>query len=75
MKRMENGAGADRAASYFAAGLERYRALRFEPIGLFVGIDSLVLQYGGAGGSLAAEVVFLDSRTKITRYFVHYSQP
>ena len=67
--------GKDALRSYFAAGLGRYPALRFEPIALFVGVDSLVLHYRGAGGNLAAEVVFLDSRVKITRYFAHYSQP
>ena len=42
---------------------------------LFVGVDSLVLQYRSAGGNVAAEVIFLDSQDKITRYFAHYSQP
>jgi len=66
-------AGKDALRAYFAAGLERYPALHFEPIALFVGVDSLVLHYRSAGGNLAAEVVFLDGRDKITRYFAHYS--
>jgi ketosteroid isomerase-like protein len=68
-------AGKDALRAYFAAGLEKYPALHFEPIELFVGVDSLVLHYRGAGGNLSAEVVFLDSRDKITRYFAHYTQP
>jgi ketosteroid isomerase-like protein len=66
-------AGKDALSTYFAAGLEAYPALHFEPIDLFVGVDSLVLHYRGAGGNLAAEVVFLDSRDKITRYVAHYT--
>jgi ketosteroid isomerase-like protein len=66
-------AGKDALRSYFAAGLEKYPELHFEPIELFVGVDSLVLHYRGVGGGLAAEVVFLDSRDKVTRYFAHYA--
>ena len=64
--------GKEALRAYFAAGLERYPALHFEPIELFVGVDSLVLHYRGATGDLAAEVVFLDGRDKVTRYFAHY---
>jgi ketosteroid isomerase-like protein len=67
--------GKDALRAYFAAGLERYPALKFEPIELFVGVDSLVLHYRGARADLAAEVVFLDSDDKVTRYFAHYNQP
>ena len=66
-------AGKDALRNYFAAGLEKYPELHFEPIELFVGVDSLVLQYRSAGGNLAAEVVSLDREDKITRYFAHYT--
>jgi ketosteroid isomerase-like protein len=66
--------GKDALRAYFAAGLEKYPALQFEPIELFVGVDSLVLHYRSVGGNLSAEVVFLDSQDKITRYFAHYNQ-
>jgi ketosteroid isomerase-like protein len=66
-------AGKDALRSYFAAGLEKYPELHFEPIELFVGVDSLVLQYRSAGGNVAAEVIVLDSQDKITRYFAHYT--
>ena len=66
-------AGKAALRNYFTAGLEKYPELRFEPIELFVGVDSLVLQYRSAGGNLAAEVGFLDSHDKITRYFAHYT--
>jgi hypothetical protein len=68
-------AGKDALRANFTAGLEKYPTLHFEPIELFVGVDSLVLHYRGAGGNLAAEVIFLDSQDRIIRYFAHYIQP
>jgi hypothetical protein len=70
----EDGRIAGKAAlgAYFAAALERYPDLRFEPIGLFVGIDSLVLHYKSVEGRLTAETVFLDENDRVTRYFAHY---
>jgi hypothetical protein len=67
--------GKEALRAYFAAGLQKYPELHFEPIALFVGVDSLVLHYRGATGNLAAEVVFLDSKGKVTRYVAHYSEP
>jgi ketosteroid isomerase-like protein len=57
---------------YFAAALERYPDLRFEPLGLFAGVDSLVLHYVSVGGRASAETVFLDANDRVTRYFAHY---
>jgi hypothetical protein len=57
----------------FAAALERYPDLRFEPLGLFVGVDSLVLHYVSVGGRVAAETIFLTEEGKVTRYFAHYA--
>ena len=64
--------GKDALRAYFTAGLEKYPALHFEPLELFVGVDSLVLRYVGASGQPSAEVVFLDDEGKISRYFAHY---
>jgi ketosteroid isomerase-like protein len=65
--------GKDALRAYFAAGLEKFPALHFEPIELFVGVDSLVLHYRCARGDLAAEVVFLDGEDKVIRYYANYS--
>jgi ketosteroid isomerase-like protein len=67
--------GKDALRAYFAAGLERFPTLHFEPIGLFVGVDSLVLHYRRTGGNSTAEVVILDDEDKVTRYYAHYAEP
>ena len=64
--------GKDALRAYFAAGLEKYPELHFEPLELFVGVSSLVLRYLGANGQPSAEVVFLNEKGKISRYFAHY---
>jgi ketosteroid isomerase-like protein len=64
--------GKDALRAYFAAGLEKYPELHFEPLELFLGVDSLVLRYVGANGKPSAEVVFLDTKGTISRYFAHY---
>jgi hypothetical protein len=65
--------GKDALRAYFAAGLGRFPDLHFEPIDLFVGVDSLVLHYRRTGGNQTAEVVFLDDRPKVVRYYAHYA--
>jgi ketosteroid isomerase-like protein len=65
--------GKDALRAYFAAGLEKYPELHFEPLELFVGVSSLVLRYLGANGQPSAEVVFLNEKGKISRYFAHYA--
>ena len=61
--------GKDALRAYFAAGLERFPTLHFEPIGLFVGVDSLVLHYRRTGGNATAELVILDDEDKVVRYY------
>jgi hypothetical protein len=46
--------GKHAVSTYFAAGLAKYPDLHFEPIEPFIGVDSLVLHYRGAGGALAS---------------------
>jgi hypothetical protein len=65
--------GKESLRAYFAAGLDKYPALHFEPLELFVGVDSLVLHYVSASGQPAAEVVFFDDNGKIARYLAHYA--
>ena len=64
--------GKEALRAYFAAGLERYPDLHFEPPELFVGVDSLVLRYRSIGGRPSAEVVFLADDGRVRRYVAHY---
>jgi hypothetical protein len=65
--------GKDALRAYFAAGLQKYPALHFEPVALLVGVSSLVLYYLSASGQPAAEVVFLNQQGQISRYLAHYT--
>jgi ketosteroid isomerase-like protein len=64
--------GKEALRAYFAAGLEKYPDLHFEPLELFVGVDSLVLRYVSVDGQPSAEVMFLDDAGTIVRYLAHY---
>ena len=66
-------AGKEALREYFAAGLAAFPDLRFEPIDLFVGVDSLVLHYTSVGGRASAETIFLDDDDHVTHYFAHYA--
>jgi hypothetical protein len=46
--------------------------LRFELIAVFAGVESVVVQYRGAGGRLAAEVFHFAPDGKVVRAFAHY---
>jgi hypothetical protein len=65
--------GTEALRAYFAAGLEKYPAHQFEPVTLFVGVNSLVLHYLGASGRPAAEFVVLNDQGQIAGYRAHYA--
>lgn len=65
--------GKDALRAYFAAGLERFPDLHFEPLELYVGVRSLVLRYVGPTGAETAEVIFLNDDGRVGRYFAHYA--
>lgn len=58
--------------AYFGAALERFPDLKFEPIALMVGIDSLVLHYRSVQDLLAAELMRVDSDGLVTEVIAHY---
>lgn len=60
--------------AYFAAALERFPDLHFEPIALMAGIDSLVLHYHPVQGLLAAELMILDSSGMVVEVLAHYGE-
>jgi predicted ester cyclase len=59
--------------SYFLKGLESYPDLRFELIEVLEGVDSLTLYYHGVKNLMAAEVMVLNEKGKISRVLAHYS--
>jgi SnoaL-like domain len=66
--------GRDALASYFRRGLAAYPDLRFEPLALFVGAGSVVLQYRSVRGLLTAELMSLDSDLLVTNVMAHYER-
>jgi ketosteroid isomerase-like protein len=67
--------GRDAVRSYFARALERYPDLRFEPLALMTGVDSVVLHYISVEGLLAAELMTLAADGRVTAVVAHYGRP
>jgi ketosteroid isomerase-like protein len=67
--------GKDELRAYFARALERFPDLRFEPLDLLVGVDSVTLSYVSVGGRRAAEVMALDPDCRVLRVQAHYRDP
>lgn len=59
--------------SYFLKGLESYPDLRFELIEVLEGVNSLTLYYHSVKNLMAAEVMVLNEKGKISRVLAHYS--
>lgn len=57
---------------YFARALDRNPTLRFDPLYITVGLESVLLVYRRMTGDLAAEIFFLNPNGKITRSVSHY---
>ncbi len=59
--------------SYFLKGLETYPDLRFELIEILEGVNSVTLYYHSVKNLMAAEVMVLNEKGKISRVLAHYS--
>ena len=57
---------------YFARALDRNPTLRFDPMFVTTGLQTVNLIYRRMSGDLAAEVFFLNADLKITRSISHY---
>jgi ketosteroid isomerase-like protein len=64
--------GQARVRDYFERGLQKYPELHFELVDTFLCRSSVTLLFHGAGRKLVAEVLFIDSESKIERVFAHY---
>jgi len=58
---------------YFKAGLAAYPDLRFTLRHVAVGVESVTLLYDSVKGLLAAEMMTLNDRLKVTRVHCHYA--
>lgn len=57
---------------YFDRALRRNPTLRFDPMHVTVGLESVLLVYRRMSGDLAGEVFFLNAAGKIVRSVSHY---
>jgi hypothetical protein len=75
LTRYENGIITDKAAlrEYFATGLAAYPDLKFEPLQILVGVNSIVIYYRSVQGLLAAECITINSQGLIAHSTAHYS--
>ena len=64
--------GIEAVRDYFAHALQRNPTLRFDPMHIATGPESIVLVYRRMNRDLAAEVLFLNVTGKITRSVSHY---
>jgi uncharacterized protein (TIGR02246 family) len=64
--------GKEALRAYFGAALGRFPDLNFKPIGLMVGIDTLVLHYHSVQNLLAAELMRVGSDGRVTEVIAHY---
>jgi ketosteroid isomerase-like protein len=64
--------GKDGLRAYFARAFERFPDLRFEPLDVLVGVDSVTLSYVSVGGRRAAEVMTLGPDGRVVRCLAHY---
>jgi catechol 2,3-dioxygenase-like lactoylglutathione lyase family enzyme len=59
--------------AYWRGALARFPDLPFKLLGVYPGVDGLVLHYESARGLLACEVLTLDAGGLVTRAAVHYT--
>ena len=59
---------------YFQIGLTAYPDLKFEPIRVLTGVDSLVIYYRSVNSLFAAEFMHLAADGLIDRVFAHYGE-
>jgi hypothetical protein len=57
---------------YFARALARNPTLRFDPLHVTTGLESVILVYRRMSGDLAAEVFFLNDGNQVVRSVSHY---
>jgi hypothetical protein len=64
--------GREAVRGYFGRALRRNPTLRFDPLHLAVGVETVSLVYRRMSGDLAAEVFFFDPAGRVVRSISHY---
>ena len=59
--------------AYFGRALERNPTLRFDPLHVAVGVDSVILVYRRMTGEVAAESFAFDAHGKVIQSVSHYA--
>ena len=67
--------GKEDLRAYFARALERFSDLRFKPLDVLAGVDSVTLSYISVGERRAAEVMTLGPDGRVTHVLAHYRDP
>ena len=67
-------AGKDRVGAYWRRALAGMPDLRFEVLGVFAGVDSVVIHYEAVPGLRACEVFFFDGQGKVRKAAAHYDR-
>ena len=65
--------GKEKLREYFGKGLTAYPDLKFEPLQVLTGVNSLTIYYRSVKGMLAAEVMYVRSDGRIQRVAAHYT--
>jgi hypothetical protein len=60
--------------AYWTKGLAASPGLHFEPLGLYLGVSSLVMHYRNQNGRLSAEEIRLDAQGKACEGRAHHSE-
>ena len=64
--------GKEELRAYFARAFERFPDLRFEPLDVLLGVNSVTLSYVSVGNRHAAEVMTLGPDGRIVHVLAHY---
>ncbi len=64
--------GKEAVGNYFARAIERNPTLRFDPMHVTAGLESVILVYRRMSGDLAAEVFVFDESGRVVRSISHY---
>jgi hypothetical protein len=66
--------GKDDLRAYFRRGLDAFPDLKFKLLGVYAGVQSVVVHYRSVRGMDSAEFMSLDADGHVSRVVAHYAQ-